>query len=64
MIARRDVSTRVNGARPCAERLALLPRSDLAKEAEILVLRHEVAALRRHVPRPKLTWVDRAFLGA
>jgi putative transposase len=32
---------------------ALLPRSDLAKEADIPMLRHEVAVLRRHIPRPK-----------
>ncbi len=42
----------------------LLARSDATKDAEILVLRHEVAVLRRHNPRPTLTWIDRAFLGA
>jgi putative transposase len=41
--------------------LALLARSDAAKDVEILVLHHEVAVLRRHNPRPALTWVDRAI---
>jgi hypothetical protein len=38
--------------------LALLARSDTAKDAEILTLRHEVAVLRRTNPRPKMSWLD------
>jgi putative transposase len=44
--------------------LALLARSDAAKDVEILVLRHEIAVLRRGNPRPSMTWIDRAILSA
>ena len=44
--------------------LALLARSNTSKDAEILVLRHEVAVLRRQVTRPKPDWADRAVIAA
>jgi hypothetical protein len=44
--------------------LALLARSSASKNAEILVLRQEVAVPRRVNPKPKLDWTDRAVLAA
>ena len=44
--------------------LALLARNDTSKDVEILVLRHEIAVLRRQVARPRPDWADRAMIAA
>jgi len=42
----------------------LIGRTSATKDVELLVLRHEVAVLRRTTPRPHLDWADRAVFAA
>ncbi|HEY6425071.1 MAG TPA: helix-turn-helix domain-containing protein [Pseudonocardiaceae bacterium] len=44
--------------------MVLRTRSDTTKEIEILVLRHQLAVLKRRTPRPRTSWADRALVAA
>ena len=50
--------------RQVLELVLLLGRSFSTKNVELLVLRHELAVLRRSNPRPHMDWADRAIFAA
>jgi putative transposase len=44
--------------------MVLRARSNTTNEIEILVLRHQLAVLKRRTPRPRISWTDRAVIAA
>jgi hypothetical protein len=44
--------------------IVLRTRSDATKDIEIIVLRDQLAVLRRRTPHPRMSWIDRALIAA
>ncbi len=44
--------------------MVLLTRSETTNQVDFIVLRRQLAVLRRSTPRPRMSWADRAFIAA
>jgi putative transposase len=64
MIGCHGLSLIYTAMRRILDLIVLIASGDRSKEIEILVLRHQVAVLRRQVARPELRPADRAWLAA
>ncbi len=64
MITARGFPSALPDRDPGLRWLVLLGRGQASKDAEIMMLRHEVTVLRRHVTRPRPDWADRAVMAA